>query len=175
MRGAVHAVGNGDHGFQFKARAHIAIGQQDLDHRHRIGEPGHLDQYDVEITRATNGALGVQVEQTGSDLLMHVAAQAAGIEDAHAGARRLDQHMIDAHLAVFVDDDGRAREGTRLQQTIEQGGFAAAKKAGDQQHRQARRLRLERGQGHPPITLALMTAASVVVSVERQLNRSRIF
>ena len=41
---------------------------------------------------------------------MHVPTEASGVNDAHARARRLDQHMINADLTVFINDHGDASE-----------------------------------------------------------------
>ena len=137
MVGAVHAVGKRDHRLQLVERGDVAVGEQDLDHRHRVGEAGHLDQHKIEIEVGSRVALDVKVEQAGGDFLVHMAAQAAAVDHAHAVARRLDQHVVDADFAEFVDDHRGAREGVRLEQAIDQRGLAAAEKAGDQEDRNA--------------------------------------
>ena len=53
--------------------------------------------------------------------------------------RALDQEMVDADLAELVDDDrGRGHLGL-LQHVVQDGGLAAAEKAGQQGHRDQRR------------------------------------
>ena len=105
---AVNAVGDGDDGLEFVMRRDVRVGEKQLDDRHRIGEAGHFDQHTVEIAVRAAAALGLKVEQARGDLVVHVAAETAAVDHTHAIARRLDQHVVDAHLAVFVDDD-RAR------------------------------------------------------------------
>ena len=172
---AVNAVGDGDHGLEFVMHRDVRVSEKQLDDRNRIGEAGHLDQHAVEITVGAAEALRMKIEQAGGDLVMHVAAEAAAVDHAHAIARRLDQHVVDADLAVFVDDDRRARKIVELEQAVDQSGLAAAKKAGDQQHRHARGLRSERRQNMPPVAPAHYCPASIMESVGRQLDRSSVF
>ena len=72
------------------------------------GEAGHFDQDAIEIASGVAVALGVEIEQAGSNLFVHMSAQATAVDHAHAPARRLHQHMIDAHFTVFVNDHRRA-------------------------------------------------------------------
>ncbi len=148
--GAVNAVGERNDRAQFIDRADVMIRQQELDHRHRVGETGHFDQHKIEIEIGRMIAPAVKIEQTGGDLLVHMAAQAAAVDDAHQFARRRHQHVVNADFAVFVDDDGGAGESARLEQAVDQRGLAAAEKPGDQQHRHARRMRRKCGQERLP-------------------------
>ena len=158
---AVNAVGDGDHGLELVVRRDVGIGEKQLDDRHRVGEAGHLDQHTVEIALGAAAALGLKVEQARCNLVMYVAAEAAAVDHAHAITRRLDQHVVDAHLAVFVDDDRGARKVVELEQAVDQSGLAAAEEAGDQQHRHARHLRIERGQNILPRARSRCRPASI--------------
>ena len=88
------------------------------------------------MTRA-NGAIvaGVapveQVVEPVDQVAAQRAAQAAGIERDDFALDRLEQQMVEADLAPFVDDHQRVGERRALEQAVDQARLAGAEEAGD--------------------------------------------
>ena len=61
----------------------------------------------------------------------HRAAQAAVFQQQRAFGDALQQMMVEPDLAELVDEDQNVGQLRRAQQTLQQRGFAAAEKAGD--------------------------------------------
>src|SRR5690606_36403450 len=75
--------------------------------------------------------IGQRIDQIAS----HRAADAAVGKLDDAVARLLDQKVVDAHLAEFVDDDRRRVQCRILQQPVEKGCLAGPEKAGEDRDR----------------------------------------
>ena len=88
------------------------------------------------MTRS-NGAIVSRVapvEQIGEpvdQIAAQRAAQAAGIERNDFAFHRLEQQMVEADLAPFVDDHQRIGERRAAQQMVDQARLAGAEEAGD--------------------------------------------
>ena len=130
--GAAAAVDDRDHAAQHKARGDEGVILQRLQKRHRIGKAGGLDD-DAPERRDLAGIEPKRKPRQGDDQITeHGAAEAAIGEQNGLVFRRLDQQMIEADLAEFVDDDQRALHVRRAEDAVEQRGLAAAEKAGQQ-------------------------------------------
>ncbi|KAG1531310.1 hypothetical protein G6F50_016769 [Rhizopus delemar] len=64
-------------------------------------------------------------------------AQAAALDQHDIGRRQAHQMVINADVAVFVDDDQRIGVGRFVQQTVQQRGLAAAQKSRNHCHADA--------------------------------------
>ena len=107
--------------------------------RSRIGEPGGLDHHAAEMRDLAVGPADEQVQQGVDDVAAYGAAQAAAVEQHDIVGGALDQEMVDADLAKFVDDDCGRRHLGLLQHVVQHGRLAAAEKAGQQGNRDQRR------------------------------------
>jgi len=97
----------------------------------RIGETGRLQQNPAK----RRGFALVAAHQKPSERRLQVAAQraadtAAG-HDRHLALDRLDQQVVDADLAPFVNDYRAVGHVGVAEQAVQQGGLATAEKTGD--------------------------------------------
>jgi hypothetical protein len=72
------------------------------------------------------------VDRSGN-VIAKLAAEASGRKLDQAILARFYEVMVEPDLAKLIDDHGRVREFGLAQQTAEQGGLAAAQKAGEHQ------------------------------------------
>ncbi len=125
---ATAAIDDRDHAAQHKARGDEGIVLQRLQKRHRIGKAGRLDD-DAPERRDLAGIEPERQPRQGDDQIAEQGAAEAAIGEQNGLVfRRLDQQMIEADLAEFVDDDQRALHVRRAEDAVEQRGLAAAEK-----------------------------------------------
>ena len=113
--------------------------QQGVEDGGRVGDARGFDQDAVEAERR---ATLQQALDRGEEVPARRAADAAGGQHQHVAVHRLDQEVVDAHLAELVDDHGRAGEGRVGEQAVQQRGLAGPEEAGQHAH--------GNGNGHAP-------------------------
>ncbi len=107
------------------------FGQQRVGDRRWIGEPGGLDHHPAKIRYLAARSPRQQLAQRPLQVATHRAAQAAIAEQQRVLRHALQQMMIEPNLAEFVDQHGYVGEVGRAQQPLQQRGFPAAEKSGD--------------------------------------------
>ncbi|MNP35370.1 hypothetical protein D3C76_1286980 [compost metagenome] len=122
--GAIEAVALGDK----------ALFAQGKEHGGRIRQTGGLYDESFERLNFPLDSLHKQSLQRLHQGALYRAADAAGIEQHHLLIHLLYQVMIQPHRAELVDQYGALAELRLLDPVIEQGGLAAAEKAGQQGH-----------------------------------------
>ena len=133
--GAVDCVDDGRHAGDAEARGEARIGGQREQNRRGIGEAGRL-QDDAGERRDCPGVAAIEeIVEPVDQVAAQRAAQAAGIERDDLPLDRLEQQMVEADLAPFVDDHQRLGERRALQQAVDQAGLAGAEEAGDDMQR----------------------------------------
>ena len=123
--------------------AAIALGDEEIlhqrvDHRCRIGKPGSLDQHTREGRNLPPQPLHEQVAQAAREVATDTAAEAARIEQDDVVVDLVDQVVVDADLAEFIDQHGSIRHRRLLQQVIEQRRLAGTEEAGEDGDRMVR-------------------------------------
>ena len=136
--GAVDGIDRRHDPVEHIARRDDRFGHQGVQDRRRVGEAGGLDRDAREERDLTLDPIDKEVGQGVDDVIAHGAAQAAAVEQHHILARTLDEQMVEANLAEFVDDDRRRRHAGLFQHVVEHGCLAAAEKAGQQGYRDQR-------------------------------------
>ena len=121
-------IENRDQAAEGQAAADLRCCHDRREDRKRIGKPCRFDD-----DRSRCGIARQQARERIDQLSAHGAAQAAVCEFDHAVSDVFDKMMIERDFAEFVDDDGRTGKRRLLEHGIEQGGFAAAEKAGQHQ------------------------------------------
>jgi len=99
--------------------------------RCRIGKAAGLDGDALEGGHRARIAPAQQVLERQRQVTAHGAAQTSRLQLNEALLARLDQIVVEADLSELVDDHGRTREIRVAQQTSQQRGLPAAKKAGE--------------------------------------------
>ena len=110
---------------QVERLAGLVVDEERLRHRARVCQSGGLDQDPVELVAPLD-----QVSQDADQVASHGAADAAVVhlEDFFVGIDH--QLLIDADLAKLVLDHGDALTVVLRENSVEQGGLAAAQKSG---------------------------------------------
>ena len=150
---AVDRVDERRHPGDAEARRQPRVGGEREQDRRRIGEAGRL-QDDARERRDRPGVAPVeQVVEPVDQVAAQRAAQAAGIERNDFALDRLEQQMVEADLAPFVDDHQRIGERRALEQAVDQARLAGAEEAGDD----VQRDRLARAHGSTGTSLPTKT------------------
>ena len=123
----------GDEPPHLVALAHDSLLQPLQDGR-VIGDPGGLDQHPGEGWDALVQPVEEEALQGGGEILARCAAGAAIVEQKGDIGGGLDEPVVEAHLAQFVDDDHGACEGVFLQPARKKARLSATQKAGQQQN-----------------------------------------
>ncbi len=136
----VHLAGDGiddtDQRLQMKFAAERAVGGEGLQHRAGIGEPGGLDDHPHKARHGAAGAVGEQSSQGLLQIAANITAQTPIAEQHGRVAARAQQHIVDADLAIFVDDDRGAGTLGLVGQRADQGRLAGAEKTGHREDRE---------------------------------------
>ena len=136
--GAVHAVDRGHHAVEAVARGEQRIGHQRVQDGRGVGQARGLDHHALEVAHFALGALEEQLAHGAHQVAAHRAAQAARVQGHHAlVVGLLDQEVVEPDLAELVDDHRGVGELRPAQQLVQQGGLAAAQKAGQHRDRNA--------------------------------------
>ncbi len=107
-----------------------------MQNRRRIGQTGSFDHHPVEMADAVTGETPGDVFEGLGQIAAHRTANAAAFHCRHQRFIAVrNQQMIQADSAEFVDDHQRAVESRLPHPMIQQRGFAAAEKSGQQQNR----------------------------------------
>ncbi|MCY1524848.1 hypothetical protein D9M68_598050 [compost metagenome] len=102
-----------------------------------VRQPAGLDQHAAKRLDPAAERLHEQVAQGIDHRAADHAAQAPAFDQDDIVARLADQMMIDAHIAIFIDDHDGIRIRRIPQQAIEQRGLAAAQEPGDHRYADA--------------------------------------
>ncbi len=133
--GAVHGVDRRHHAAQHQAAGDSQVGHQGLQDRRGIREPAGFDDDAIELGKRAAVAAAEHVRERFCQVVADLAAQASGLQLDETVVAGLDELVIEADLAEFVDEDGGARELGPAQQMGQQGRLAAAEKAGQDRNR----------------------------------------
>ena len=128
---AVDGVNRGDDAGETEMVAQDGLGQQRVGDRRRIRQSGSLDDDPAEIRHLAARSPRQLLAQRLLQIAAHRAAQAAVFQQQRAFGDALQQMMVEPDLAELVDEDENVGQLRRAQQTLQQRGFAAAEKAGD--------------------------------------------
>ena len=132
---AIDRIDDGDDAIEPEGMHKCGMPHDRLQHRHRVGKAGGLD----DDPRQALNAAGLQpVDQVGQRIhqfATHGAAQAAVGEFDDPVRRLFDQEVIDGDIAELVDDDRRVGKCWILEQAVEQRRLASAKEASQHRHR----------------------------------------
>ena len=115
--GAGDGIDRGDDAAERQAAGQSRVGHEGLQNGCRVRKPAGLDDDAREGGDAALIAAPQQVVERRGEVVADFAAQAAGLQFDEAVRAGLDQFVVEADLAEFVDDDGGFRE--------RQGGAAA--------------------------------------------------
>src|SRR5262249_42715385 len=126
---AIHGIDRRHNAAQLEPPGKIWFDHQRLENGSRISQPAGLDNNAGKRGNHTS----IAAVHHGCDGIGKIAAQTAAeapIRKLDEAVRaRLDQLMVKANLAEFVDDDGGAREFRLPEQVTQQRRLAAAEKA----------------------------------------------
>ena len=143
-RFAIHRVDERYDAVEPIAHHQIGVGHDRVQDRRWIGEAGRLQHDPLErLDPAVVEALQ-QVFERVHQIAADRAAHAARTHQHHVAVDLLDEKMVEADLAEFIDEDERIGERRRGEQSIEQRGLAGAEEAGDDGQRNGRRRRPRR-------------------------------
>ena len=116
------------------------VGEPGVQDRRGVGEAGRL-QHDASEGRHRARVPSLQnIVQAVDQIASQRAAEASRSHQDHVVGYSLEQEMIEADLAPFVDDHERLSEFQRAEQTIDQRRLARAQKAGDDMQRNSPRF-----------------------------------
>src|ERR1700730_14579599 len=121
-----------------KLAAQRAVGRECLQDRPGIGEPAGLDHDAPERRHLAMVALRNEWAQRHLQIGARGAAQASVAEKRDLIAAAAKKRVIDADVAEFIDDDGRAFTFRRGQKTAQERRLSRAEKAGNDGHRNTR-------------------------------------
>ena len=107
-----------------------------------IGEAARFDDDPVERRDRALVAARSKIAQGVDEIAAQRTAKTTGRQQDHIALDPLDQQMIEADLAPFVDDDERVGELGLAQQPVQQRRLASAEKAGDDADRESRAARV---------------------------------
>ncbi len=172
-RQAMDGIDDGDNAVKVEMLGDGRVPHDGLHDGRRIGEAGRLDDdarqgLDLAGLHAVD-QFGERIDQ----LAAHGAAQAAIGKLDDGIARRLDQKVVDADLAEFIDDHRRVVHGRILQDPVEKRRLSRAEKAGDDgdrnrpvgsRHGFARNQNVGRGFGIGTLAISLAPAAPGLVA-----------
>ena len=142
----VDGIDGGDDAVEPVLADQPGLGHQGVQDRRRIGQAGGFDHHAVELAPALPGIAPGRIAQRAGEVAADGAAQAAALQCHHLGlVGGAEQAVIEPDLAELVDDHQGAVHVGLADQTIEQGGLAAAEKAGQQGDGDRGRLSLGHG------------------------------
>ena len=118
-----------DDGVELGLGAHVLIHEEGLRDRHRIGEPGRLDDDCIKAARAAHQTL-----DDADQIAAHRAAYAAIVHLVDFLVGFDDQVVVDADFAEFVDDDGITLAVVLGENAVEERGLSRAEIAGQDGH-----------------------------------------
>ncbi|OIQ73695.1 hypothetical protein GALL_446670 [mine drainage metagenome] len=126
----VLGVDQGEDGVEHVLAGHLVVHEKSLRHGAGVGHAGGLDDHPVEHDLAL-APLECQIGERCSQVIADGATDAAvgHLHDLLAGFPHQD-FAVDVFLAEFVFDHGDLRAVRLVEDAIEQGGLAAAEKAG---------------------------------------------
>ena len=105
--------------------------QQRVGDRRRVGQSRGLDHDAAKIRHLASGSPGQQIAQRPLQVAANRAAQTAVVEQQRTFGHALQQMMVEPDFAEFVHQNGDILEFRRSQEPLQQRGFPAAEKAGD--------------------------------------------
>ena len=139
-RHAIDGIDDRRHAGDLGSSGEHGVGEPGVQDRRGVGEAGRL-QYDASEGRHRARVASAQnVVQAIDQIAAQRAAEASRSHQDHVVGDGLEQEMIEADLAPFVDDDERPGEFGRAQQAIDQRRLARAEKARDDVQRNSPRF-----------------------------------
>ena len=138
LGGAVHRIDDSNDAAEPEMMLEYRLGEDRVGDGRRVGEARSLDGDAPEGRDFAALALGEQAPERALQVAADGAAQTAAVHQQHAFLGMLDQVVVEADLAEFVDEHGGVAQGGRFQQPGQQGRLAAAEEAGDDVDRDQR-------------------------------------
>ena len=131
---AVLGIDGRHHAVELVDAINAFVGHQRMHDRRRIGEAGGLKHHATDRRDLAPHRLLVQLGQRLHQITADGAADATRREQNSVFVSLLDQRVIEANLAEFVDDHRRAGHAGIVQQPLQQRCLAGAKIAGQHGH-----------------------------------------
>lgn len=114
------AIHDGDHAIEDISLEQRRLRHQRRQDRCRVRKPRRLDDHPLERRFSVGSGTLRQLDEGLDEFAAHAAAQASVRQFDHTIAGRgLDQKLVDARLAEFVDHDGRVRDRRLGKQAVE--------------------------------------------------------
>jgi flagellar basal body-associated protein FliL len=126
----VFRINQGDHGIEQEVLGHFVVHEERLGDRARIREAGGFNDHAVKLNRLGFAAF-CEIGQRHHEVAANRAADTAvaHLNDLLGGILHED-FVVDVFFAEFIFDDGDFHAVRIIENTLEQGGFAAAEESG---------------------------------------------
>ncbi|MNZ90760.1 hypothetical protein D3C78_1097310 [compost metagenome] len=134
---AIHGIHHRNHAVQHEILCDNGVAHDRLHDGGGIGKARGLDHHPFYRLQLTCLDTIHQFRQRIHQLATYRAAEATLRQFDDALARAFDQHVIDADIAEFIDDDRRIAHRGILEKPVEQRRFSGAEKSGDDGNRDA--------------------------------------
>ena len=131
----VERVDDADDPVETKKGLHVLVLDQGLHHGHRVRDAGGLDDDPLERRDLARDAARDELLQRGAQVAAQRAAQTPVVQEDGLVDRRVHEQVIESHLAELVHDHRSVRRRRMMQESIEQGGLAAAQETGEHDDR----------------------------------------
>ena len=126
-----HGVHDGDDAVRPESLGDEEVFHQRVQQWHRVGQAGGLDQQPADRRDLAAQAAHEEILEGAGQFAAHGTAQATRVEQHHPLGLDLDQVVIDADLAEFVDQHHRATQPRLAQQVVQHRGLAGTEKAAE--------------------------------------------
>ena len=131
-------IDNANQRLKMEFAAERPVGGKGLQYRAGVGEAGGLDNHSHKARHRAARAVGEQGPQGFLQIAADIAAETAIAEQYRRIAARPQQRVVDADLAILVDDDRGAGTLGLVEQRADQGRLARAEKTGHRDDREPR-------------------------------------